>query len=93
MGIASLNAGNPNNAVTIFPNPFTTSMNIIINDPSKINNCELRIFNALGEEVINTIITQQLTTLETVNLSSGIYIYTVLGNNKTIQSGRLVSLK
>ncbi len=78
-------------SVTIYPNPFSTFAAIMINDASQINNCELRIFNDLGEEVINTVITQQLTTLETSNLPSGIYLYKVINNGKIIQSGKLIS--
>jgi len=91
-GIASLDAGNITKAITIYPNPFTTSIDIRINDASQLNNCQLRIYNDLGEEVINTILTNQLTTLETSHFTSGIYMYKVIiGNNKTIQTGKLVS--
>lgn len=89
--IASFNAGAVNNAVTIYPNPFTTSIDIRINDASQLNNCELKIYNILGVVVINKLITKQLTSLETSKLPSGIYLYKVNSNNKTIQSGKLIS--
>ncbi len=89
VGIKPLDA--TNKAVTIYPNPFSSSVVIMINDASQINNYELRIYNVLGEEVINTSITKQLTTLETSSLSSGIYFYKVIGNDKTIQTGKLIS--
>jgi hypothetical protein len=89
-GIASLSEGI---AVRVYPNPFTTSISIRINDPLQIKNCELKISNALGEEVLNTVLTNQITTLETGDLPSGVYIYTVSGNNKTLQTGRVVSLR
>ena len=57
----------------------------------KLTTAELRIYNVLGAEVMNTTITKQLTTLETSNLPSGIYFYKITGKNKTIQSGKLVS--
>ncbi len=79
--------------VQIYPNPFSTSATIMINDISQIMNCELRIYNGLGEEVMNTNVTKQFTTLETSSLPSGIYFYNVINNNKTVQSGRLVSLQ
>jgi hypothetical protein len=41
--------------------------------------------------VKNIALTKQLTTLEMGNLPSGIYLYKVIGNNKTIQSGKLIS--
>ncbi len=86
-------------AVNIYPNPFSTSITVMINDASQTNNCELRIYNAMGAEVMNTTITKQSTTLETSNLPSGTYFYKlvlskvegVIDNNKTIQSGKLIS--
>ena len=91
-GIANDN-GNTNNAISIYPNPFTNSITIKINDALLNNEFELIVYNALGTEVVNTIITDQTTTLETGKLPSGIYFYTVASNGKTIQSGKLVSQK
>jgi hypothetical protein len=83
--------GSSNKTVNIYPNPFTSSINIMINDASQTNNRELKIYNIMGKEVVNVTITQQLTTLEISQLPSGIYFYKVMSNNKTIQSGKLVS--
>lgn len=91
VGNASLDNGNTNHAVSIFPNPFTTSIEFTINDVSQIKNSELLIYNILGVEVKNILITKQITTLETSNFPSGIYFYKLNGNNKTIQSGKLIS--
>jgi len=66
------------------------SLDIIINDAWQINKFELRMYNVLGAEVMNTTLTKHLTTLETRNLPSGIYFYKIIDNNKIIQSGRLV---
>ncbi|MDO9186261.1 MAG: T9SS type A sorting domain-containing protein [Bacteroidia bacterium] len=76
--------------VSFYPNPFTTSINVVINDPSQ-NKAELKVFNILGEEVLNTTLIQQVNTIEASNLSSGIYTYKVISNNKTLQTGRLIS--
>jgi hypothetical protein len=62
-----------------------------MNDASQINNAELKLFNVLGEEVMNTKITNQLTILETSNFAAGIYFYKVMSNSKIIQSGRLIA--
>jgi hypothetical protein len=78
-------------SVTIYPNPFSTSATIRVNDDSQIPGLEFRMYNVLGKEVMSAMLTNQLTTLETNSLSSGIYFYTVTRNNQTIQSGRLVS--
>jgi len=77
--------------VTIYPNPFTNSLFVTINQASQANICEVRIYNVLGKEVLNSKITQQFTTLETGKLTSGIYFYKVIAGNKTIQSGKLIS--
>ena len=90
VGVPSLDAANANEAVTIYPNPFSTSTTIMINDASQINNCEFKMYNVLGVEVMNKIITKQTTTLET-SFPSVIYFYKVIGNGKTVQSGKLIS--
>ncbi|MDA3891308.1 MAG: ice-binding family protein [Salinivirgaceae bacterium] len=78
-------------SVGFYPNPFTNSIAIELNDVSLINNCELRIYNILGEEKIIAKITEQKTTFKTSKFHSGIYLYKVIANGKTIQSGKLIS--
>jgi len=78
-------------AVNIYPDPFTSSINISINNVLQINDCELKIYNASGTEVMSTIVTKQVTTLETGHLTPGIYFYKIINNNKIVQSGKLVS--
>ena len=92
--IASSTTGNTNNTVTIYPNPFTSSTDIVLNVAMKNNmlqTYELRIYNIRGELVLLTAITDQVTTLQTSNLPSGNYFYRIINNNKTVQSGKLVS--
>jgi len=91
VGIPSIDASNVNEAVTIYPNPFSMFTSIKINDASQINNAELRIYNILGSQVMSSGITKHLTTLNTSNLTSGIYFYKVIVNNKIIQTGKLIS--
>jgi formylmethanofuran dehydrogenase subunit C len=80
-----------NIAITIYPNPFTTSINILINDITQISNCEVLIYNILGVQVSHRLITQPSTTIGTGNLPSGVYFYKVSSNNKTLQTGKLIS--
>ncbi len=80
-----------NPAVTIYPNPFTTAATIVINDVSLVNNCELRIYNVLGQEVIFTALTQQSTLLDASVLPSGAYFFSVTAEGIAIQSGRIIS--
>lgn len=84
---------NLNNLITIYPNPFNTSITIVLNEAVRVNNTHLYIYNALGVQVMNTTIAKQQTYLETGNLPSGIYFYKLIENNKTIQSGKLISQK
>ncbi|MES2592845.1 MAG: ice-binding family protein [Bacteroidota bacterium] len=78
------------NSLNIYPNPFTNQVNIKI-DESQINKYEFRLYNMLGDEVMNLSVSQQVTTLETSKLPAGIYFYQVNANNKIIQSGKLIS--
>jgi hypothetical protein len=80
-------------SVSIYPNPFSTNATIMITDASQSNNYVLKIYNILGTEVINSLITNQSTMLETSNLPAGIYSYTVFKNDELVQSGKLISQK
>jgi hypothetical protein len=77
--------------VNIYPNPFKTQVTFMINNVSLTNSLELKIYNVLGDKVINAILINHSTTINTCELPSGIYFYKVIGNNKTIQSGKLIS--
>jgi hypothetical protein len=77
--------------VSFYPSPFSTSVTMVVKDLSRFNNCELKIFNAQGQEVMRKNISAERTSLETNDLSSGIYFYTMSDNNVTVFTGRLVS--
>jgi len=79
--------------VTFYPNPFSSSITVKINDVSQINIAELMIYNAMGAEVINIALTNQVTILETSNFPAGNYYYKIFENTTITQSGKLVSLK
>ena len=89
--ITSLNSGNTQQKANIYPNPFSSSLNIVFNNALENRNCNLRIYNVLGREVMNIMISQQSTILETNRLSAGIYFYKLIANDHTIQSGKLIS--
>ncbi|HWY98995.1 MAG TPA: ice-binding family protein, partial [Bacteroidia bacterium] len=90
-GIASVISGSTNDVAKIYPNPFKSSISITLNDIIQINKCEVVIYNVLGKEVMNTIITNQTTTIGTSMLPSGVYFYRVVNNNTLLQSGKLIS--
>lgn len=89
VGVESLNA--IQDEVSIYPNPFGTTMMIEVHDPAQLNGTELRIYNVIGEEVMTTRIMKEFTVVETSRLKTGIYYYKVMSNDQLIQSGKLVS--
>jgi hypothetical protein len=93
VGIPTYDAANANEAVSIYPNPFSMFTSIKINADSQIANAEFRIYNILGSQVMSSGISKHLTTLNTSSLASGIYFFKVIANNKTIQTGKLISEK
>lgn len=76
--------------ISIYPNPFCTYTNVKINDEAKINKAELRLYNVFGKEVMNILISSQLTTIGKENLASGIYFYKLINNNLTHQTGKII---
>jgi len=81
------------NEIAIYPNPFNTSFNINLNNISTANNVQISIYNVTGEIVLNKSLTTQFNTIEMSNLPAGIYIYKIVDQNGTLQTGRLVSQK
>ncbi|MEO5572003.1 MAG: ice-binding family protein, partial [Bacteroidia bacterium] len=88
-GISSLHAESPDETISFYPNPFTTSILVTLNDESRLN-IELKIYNVLGKLVISKTITSKTTALK-VNLPSGIYFYRISGKDRISQSGKLVA--
>lgn len=89
IGIGSTSLTTGADAVTIFPNPFTNSLNVAINKPFEAN-LEVIIYNTLGEQMIHETISTESNTIDTRHLSSGMYFYSVQNKNKIIQSGKLI---
>lgn len=93
MGIMDFENASSTDELTIYPNPFSDQLDVIINKASKINNAQLVIFNILGEVVLNTQVTKQVTKIGTEKLTTGIYFYKMISNEKVIQSGRVISMQ
>ena len=92
-GVTTLDNGTINEVIDLYPNPFSTSINIRIDDLTHLNNFQWQLFNIIGQEIVNEPITKHLSTFDTRGLPTGIYLYKVVSNGKTIQSGKLVSQK
>lgn len=89
--VVSINEIKENTSVIIYPNPFTNSTTITLDNMDNFNKVELRLYTILGEEIMSTNITSTSTTINTSNLSSGVYFYKVIGDNQIIKSGKLIS--
>ena len=76
-------------AVSVYPNPFTATVHIASNGPNRI--CVFRLYNVLGIQVMNTVITDASNAVDTKSLPAGIYHYNVTTENGTVHSGKLVS--
>ena len=88
-GVAFYTSENTGEAVTIYPNPFSTSINILVNDVAQVANLEVTVYNITGQAVLYAKLTNRLTNLETRKLTAGAYFYNVTSDGKTIQSGKL----
>jgi len=86
----SFDAATKSKTVTLYPNPFNESLNIVING-SEFSNAEFTIYDTLGRKMSTSTITNQVTTLQTENFPAGMYFYNVTANGKTIQSGKLLA--
>jgi hypothetical protein len=91
LSIQSVNGNANNEAVTIYPNPCSRYTNVKINDISNVGNCELDMYNVLGEKVMYVKLTEQVTTLNMGNLPSGIYMYKIISNDILLQTGKLAA--
>lgn len=80
-----------NTSVNFYPNPFGHSATIDLRNFEHFNQVELRLYNVLGVEIMHQNITSNLTTLDTGNLSPGVYHYSLTEKGKTIHSGKLIS--
>jgi hypothetical protein len=79
--------------ISVYPNPFSSSLTINLNNIFLTGNTHLYVYNMLGELIMNTPITQSQNNIETSNLHSGLYFYKLLNENKIIGSGKLISYK
>jgi hypothetical protein len=88
--ILTVQQNQPNNfSISISPNPFHASAQLIIKGNSKIKNAELKIYNALGECISSKIMNGESAIIERENLPDGIYFYRLL-NDKIAGSGKFV---
>ncbi len=90
-GVEPDEATNDAKTALLYPNPFTNSLTIVLNDYLKNSTYELHIYNQLGAKVIHQQMLLPSIRIETNNLQSGIYFYTIINNHKIIQSGKVIA--
>lgn len=88
VGISSID--NKSDVVVVFPNPFSESLNLTINEVIKFKSLEFVLYNSLAEQVVYKTITEANTTI-VLNSSAGLYFYQILNDGIVIQSGKLIS--
>jgi hypothetical protein len=80
-----------NSSVSIYPNPFSSNTTISLKNIDLSNSTEFVLYNVLGEIVMSKMIHQNSTDLDMNEIPSGVYIYHLLNDNKSIQSGKLIA--
>ncbi len=78
-----------NNAITIFPNPFSTEA--ILQTDNPLHNATLTVYDIFGQTVkqINNISGQTIT-FNREGLASGVYFIDLVQDNQTITTNRLI---
>lgn len=74
--------------ISIFPNPFTTSINIQLNDIAATG---FELYNVLGEKVYSSSLNNSFTTINTGTTTTGVYYYQVTGVDGIVQTGKIIS--
>ncbi len=80
-----------NQVATVYPNPFESIINVIVNDTHKLENATIQLYDVSGRKIKTVAITYPTTTFSIDNLTAGFYFYTIICNNKIIQTGKLMS--
>jgi hypothetical protein len=92
-GVENVGSQNPDVELFVTPNPFGMFTTINLKNDSKYVNCLFSIYNTVGVEVLSSMVTKQVITLDTSRLQAGVYFYRLSCKNKLIQSGKLISQK
>lgn len=82
---------NNSHTVSLYPNPFTTSIHVVMSETSNATHT-IKMYNALGNEVLSREFKQQAE-ITTDFLATGVYFYTITGANGIIHSGKMISQK
>ncbi len=79
VNFVSIDENTANNTIVCYPNPVNNSMSVVLTD---VNNATISIIDLMGNKVIELIPSENTTTLNLSDLSSGIYMVQVIQNGK-----------
>jgi len=90
-GLFSTSTFNTNQVVTVYPNPFESYINVVINNDNSLENAKITLYDISGRLIKTVSISDTITTFTVDNLTSGFYFYNIVSNDKVIQNGKLIS--
>ncbi|WDF53994.1 S8 family peptidase [Mucilaginibacter sp. KACC 22063] len=76
------------NQFVVYPNPVSSQVNII---SGSINNYEFKLYDTTGKLYITRTLDNLQNSFQ-INVSPGLYVYTIRLNGKTIYSGKLIKI-
>ncbi len=78
-----------NNNITVFPNPATDVVNVMVKDLK--GNATIALFDATGRQVSSSALTANQTAISTNGLTNGLYLYRVTASNGTmLKTGKVL---
>ncbi len=87
LNVNTINHDKDNNQILISPNPASGMLQINLGESKRGNNLQLKIINSLGEtvyhETISTLSNAKSITVPLQNFQKGIYLLSIVSNNKT----------
>ena len=79
------------NTVSLYPNPFSSTVNLMINNYSNQKLFTLMVYTSVGRTILSSSITSELTTINMEEFPTGLYYYTIMDHNLNVQSGKIIS--
>lgn len=89
-GIKSPGGANAGGSIGILPNPFTTVLIVDLHNHAFPGRYNMEIYDGLGTKVIQSVLTESQSAIQTHELPQGIYYYAISDASGLIKSGKLV---
>lgn len=74
----------------LYPNPFSTSFTVAVDNGFQDNSSQIAVYNALGVLVLEKTLGETSNTIN-INLPDGVYFYKLFSDNGKVQNGKLIS--